>query len=145
MKVSSVEEMKRLDSIAVEKYGIDHLLLMENAGNAVYSVIQKELGVFGKKFVIIAGTGNNGGDALVVARKLNSGGGSVRTFIVGDPAKFSGPALKNYNIALKIGLVSGIIKENESFEEFRSSLLWCDAVVDGLFGTGLSGNITGIY
>jgi NAD(P)H-hydrate epimerase len=146
MKVSSVEEMKRLDSIAVEKYGIDHLLLMENAGNAVYSVIQKELGVFGKKFVIIAGTGNNGGDALVVARKLNSGGGSVRTFIVGDPAKFSGPALKNYDIALKIGLVTGIIKEeNESFEEYRSSLLWCDAVVDGLFGTGLSGNITGIY
>ncbi len=144
MKVSSVEEIKRLDSIAVEKYGIDHLLLMENAGNAVYSVIQKELGVFGKKFVIIAGTGNNGGDALVVARKLNSGGASVRAFVVGDPAKFSGPALKNYDIALKIGLVSGTIKENEDLEEFRSSLSWCDAVVDGLFGTGLSGDITGI-
>ncbi len=145
MKVSSVEQMRNLDSVAVNKYGIEHQLLMENAGHAVYHVIQKEIGVIGKKFVAIAGIGNNGGDALVTARKLRSSGAYVRAFVVGDPSKFSSAALKNYEIALKIGIVEGNVTEKGGIEDLKSSLSWCDAVVDGLFGTGLSGDVTGIY
>ncbi|MGC8593744.1 MAG: NAD(P)H-hydrate dehydratase [Nitrososphaeria archaeon] len=144
MKVSSVEQMEELDSVAVEKYGIEQKLLMENAGHAVYSVIQKELSVFEKKFVIIAGTGNNGGDALVAARKLRSSGAKVKAFVIGDPSKFSGAALKNYQTAQKMGIVA-VVDEKGGIDYLRLSLSWCDAVVDGLFGTGLSGEISGIY
>ncbi len=145
MKVSSIEQMKELDSVAVEKYGIEHQILMENAGQAVYNVIQKEFGVFKKNFVIIAGTGNNGGDALVTARKLRSSDANVKAFVIGDPSKFSGAALKNYQTAQKIGIVEGIVNEREGIDDLRLSLSWCDAIVDGLFGTGLSGEITGIF
>ncbi len=145
MKVSSVEQMNELDSVAVERYGIEHQLLMENAGQAVYNVIHKELGISGKKFAVIAGTGNNGGDALVVARKLRSSEADVKVFVIGDPSKFSCSTLKNYEIALRIGIVEANIKEKEIIGNLKSSLSWCDAVVDGLFGTGLSGEITGLY
>ncbi len=145
MKVSTVEQMREMDSIAIEKYGIEHQLLMENAGQAVYEVIKKELGTLGKRFVVVAGTGNNGGDALVVGRMLRSSGSEVKVFVVGNPLKFSVFALKNYQIAQKIGIIEKVIENKEDIETLSSSLFWCDAIVDGLFGTGLSGNITGIF
>lgn len=145
MKVSTVDQMRGLDSAAAGKYGVDHHLLMENAGHSAYYVILREMGVRGRRFVVVAGVGNNGGDALVVARKLHSSGGSVRAFVVGDPSGYAGPALQNYEIASKIGIKLSTITGEAQLEELRSSLAWCDAVVDGLFGTGLSRDITGIH
>ncbi|MBA7650655.1 Bifunctional NAD(P)H-hydrate repair enzyme Nnr [subsurface metagenome] len=69
MKVTSVSEMKSLDRNAVKEYEIPELILMENAGNSVFYVIQKEFGIKDKKFLILCGSGNNGGDGMVVARK----------------------------------------------------------------------------
>ena len=144
MKVSTVSEMHGLDSKAVE-HGIDHLLLMENAGHAVYFTILKEFGIKGKRFVVIAGLGNNGGDALVVARKLHSNGGEVKVFVVGDPSRYKGPARKNYEIVESLGLELTTITEEARLKGLSDALAWCDAVVDGLFGTGLSREVKGLH
>lgn len=144
MKIVNVEQIRKLDSMAVER-GIDHLILMENAGHAVYYIIHREFGVFKKRFAVIAGIGNNGGDALVVARKIYSNGGYVKIYIVGDPGKYRGPAKVNYDIVLRIGLETYNIRSEEDIETLRVGLKWADAVIDGLFGTGLSREVTGIY
>ncbi len=144
MKVSTVEEMRVLDSTAMERYGIDQDLLMENAGNALFFVIEREFGVRGKRFAVVAGSGNNGGDALVVARKLHSNGGQVRIYLVGDPAKFMGSAKKNYEIAEKIGLEMHKVRD-EGIDSLVEGLEWSDAVIDGIFGTGLAREVGGIY
>lgn len=145
MKVSTVSEMRGLDSRAVEEYGIDHQLLMENAGHAVYFTILKEFGIKGKRFVVVAGLGNNGGDSLVVARKLHSNGVKVKVFVVGDPSRYKGPARKNYERVEKLGLDLTVITEDVQLKELSEALAKCDAVVDGLFGTGLSREVKGLH
>ena len=75
MKIASVDEMRLMDRYAIEKLGIAEEILMENAGLAAINVLQNKIGIKGRKFVIFCGTGNNGGDGLVVARLIHSHGG----------------------------------------------------------------------
>ncbi len=142
MKISTVEEMRNLDKSAMEKYGISQELLMENAGHAVYFVILKEFGIKGKKFIIICGSGNNGGDGLMVARKIHSMGGKATVFLMADSAKFKGAAKKNYEIITQLPIEVNRIKSIKSLENEISR---SDAIVDGIFGTGLTRNVTGLH
>jgi len=142
MKVTRVSEMRELDRRASEEYGILEELLMENAGDAAYFAILLEIGVEGNNFVIFCGVGNNGGDGLVVARKLHSNGAGVTVFILGDPSKFKGAAKKNYEIAVKLGLEMRTLK---SAEDALDSLEEADAIIDAIFGTGLTREVDGNY
>ena len=142
MKVSSVAQMRGLDWTATEKFGIEDKLLMENAGIAVCSVIQSELGIDGRRFVVFCGVGNNGGDGFVVARKIHSNGGQVRVYIVGNRKRFTGCAAMNLAIIERLSLHVEELSDAASAETATSG---CDAVIDAIFGTGLSRNATGLY
>ena len=74
MKVSSVAEMQALDRKAIEVYGIPEDVLMENAGEAAYRVLERKVGAAGKRIAVVCGVGNNGGDGFVVARRLHAAG-----------------------------------------------------------------------
>lgn len=142
MKISRVEEMRNLDQNAVEKYGIIEELLMENAGNAAYFVILKEFGIKRKKFVIFCGAGNNGGDGLVVARKIHSNGGEVVVFIFGNPEKYKGAAKVNYEIARRLPIK---ILLQDALKAAPAEIQRSDAIIDAIFGTGLDREVGGIY
>ncbi|MDQ1335614.1 MAG: ADP-dependent NAD(P)H-hydrate dehydratase / NAD(P)H-hydrate epimerase [Thermodesulfobacteriota bacterium] len=142
MKISRVSEMRRLDQTAVEAFGIREELLMENAGDAVYSVISSEVGVQGKTFIICCGIGNNGGDGLVIARKIHSNGGRVKVFILGDRAKYKGAARLNLDIVSNLKIE---IRDVTSVDAVRMDIVHADAIVDAIFGTGLIREATGIY
>lgn len=142
MKVSRVAEMRDLDQRAVNEFGITQEMLMENAGEAAYFVILRELGVRGKNFVIFCGVGNNGGDGFVVARKLHSTGGKAKVFLLGERDRLEGAARKNFDIISKMPIE---VCSVESIEQMRQAIFDCDAIVDGIFGTGLSREATGIF
>jgi hydroxyethylthiazole kinase-like uncharacterized protein yjeF len=142
MKIASVQEMQNMDRAAIEKYGIADDLLMENAGLAVYSVILRELGIKDKRFSVICGSGNNGGDGLVVARKIHSMGGDARVFLLGNPDHFKGAAKRNFEIVSRLPLEIKILSSAKSLSK---TLTQCDGIVDGIFGTGLARNVEGIY
>ena len=142
MKVTNVAEMNAMDTLAIEEFGMPAVLLMENAGQAVYFTILNEFGVKHQRFLIVCGPGNNGGDGLVVARKLHSTGGSVQVFILGDPRHFTGPVKTNADIAARMGIE---IQSIASVDTFKAALTHCDAVVDAILGTGITRDIRGRY
>lgn len=142
MKVARVSEMRSLDKTASQKFGITEQLLMENAGEAVYFAIQREMTISGKKFIIFCGAGNNGGDGFVAARKLHSNGGLVKVIAVGDPRKLRGAAKQNFDIISKTGIE---ILKLESVDSIRTEVAHSDVIVDALFGTGLAREVDGIY
>jgi ADP-dependent NAD(P)H-hydrate dehydratase / NAD(P)H-hydrate epimerase len=141
MKVCRVEEMRRMDKRAAAEYGIPPELLMENAGEAVYAVIQREFGIGGKKFAVLCGPGNNGGDGFVIARKLHSRGGDVTVLLLADKTKYQGAAGQNLDIATRFPIT---IKEVAAIRGFKKEIAAADAIVDALLGTGLDRNIEGL-
>ena len=142
MKISTVKQMREMDRTAIEKYGIKDELLMENAGLAAFSAILNEIGIENNSFLVICGGGNNGGDGLVVARKIHSMGGDVNVMLLNDESNFKGAAKMNYEIAKKLSLE---MKRLESIEELDDSAAECDVIVDAIFGTGLTRSVEGFY
>lgn len=80
MLAISCEEMKAMDSYAINNIGIPSILLMENAALRVLENINLEEK---KSFTILCGTGNNGGDGLALARHLILRKKEVDLFIIG--------------------------------------------------------------
>ena len=142
MKVSTVAQMKNLDRSATEGFGISQDLLMENAGQAVYFVILKEFGIKNKKFTVFCGTGNNGGDGFVVARKIHSNGGEAKVLLLDDETKFKGIAKRDFEIVSKLPIEISKVSSNESI---RAAIHNSDAIVDAIFGTGLVREVGGLY
>lgn len=142
MKVVTSNEMKEIDSITINKIGIPSFVLMERAGLAVVKKI-KELSIENKKIIVIAGNGNNGGDGIVVARNLKNDGWDVKTFLFNEPEKLKEDALNQYKIALNYGIKFENIKIflNQSAHLRKEYNL----LVDAIFGTGLTKDITDIY
>ncbi|NLH97696.1 MAG: NAD(P)H-hydrate dehydratase [Clostridiaceae bacterium] len=144
MKVVSPEQMKKIDECAINEYGIPGILLMENAAAAVAAQARAMMGgCAGKRVTVVAGRGNNGGDAFAAARLLHSKGADVRVYLVGEKTGLSGDALFNMEILERIGTGVTEITENIEMSSFLADMYTSDLVIDGLFGTGLSRDIEG--
>jgi len=142
MKISTVDQMRRLDRIASETFGISEDILMENAGYSVFSFIREKIGIKENKFVIFAGTGNNGGDGFVIGRKIFAEGGNIKIFLIGDKERLKGAAKKNYEILIRIG---AMVEELQSVEKVKKDVLHADLIIDSIFGTGLTREVRGIH
>lgn len=143
--VCSVEEMRRIDELAAQKYGVDHLLLMEDAGSSVYHAITREMGIVaGKRVAVIAGTGNNGGDAIVAGRRLYSSGALVRIALVGDPSRASDLCRRNLELASRLGIGVSVIRGDADLAVLEEIIGWSEICVVGLIGVGLRGEVGGV-
>lgn len=128
-------EVRELDRIAIEEFNIPGATLMTNAGMAAYASI-REHWPRARKMVVMAGTGNNGGDGFVVARLALEGGYRVVVIQLGDPAKLSGDAL---TMAEQWQAAGGITEPFTSGLDLGGT----EIVVDALLGTGLNDEIKG--
>jgi NAD(P)H-hydrate epimerase len=141
MKIATVSEMRLLDRRAMEQFGIVEEILMENAGLSAFSLLRKKIPIRGGKFVVFCGSGNNGGDGLVVARLIHAYGGKVKVFLLGDPSKFKGAARTNHEIVSRLPVEMKILSRAA---DARREVAHGDGIIDAIFGTGLDRPVTGI-
>ena len=124
-------EMRALDRHTIETLGVPGELLMESAGQAIAAQVLR-LREGAAEVWCYCGAGNNGGDGLVVARLLQLRGVVARVVLVGERARFTPEAARNFARAERAGVSLARGKPP------RGAVL-----VDAIFGTGLSRKVEG--
>lgn len=146
-KVLTAEQMRTVDRLTTERYGIPSILLMENAAHAVARVITEKLGgsVKGKSVLILCGKGNNGGDGAALARILWQNGADVSIILLGLVEDTKGDARINFETArllstrdLQVTPLLTLYEIPEPTLDAVPKLKCHDVFVDALFGTGLT-------
>lgn len=144
MKAAMAAEMRKIDQIAINTFGIPGVVLMENAGTEVARKVMKVLGTVDNKMVcIFAGKGNNGGDGFVVARHLYNQGVKIKVFLLGPRSAVTGDAKVNLEIIISMGISVIEISSERDWEKAKIAATFADCLVDAMLGTGFSGKITG--
>lgn len=174
MKIVTSAEMREIDRVTTQRFGVPSLTLMENAGSAV---AQFALMSFpsAMTFGVVCGKGNNGGDGFVAARKLAEGGKSVRVLLLGNLKELRGDAAENFR-SLKSLIPSfrkkrekavatsgkskfpssrkgqgkdgtpALVKIVEGWESRESDIAFsCDVLIDAILGTGFRPPVNGVY
>lgn len=153
-KVLSAEEIREVDRLTTEKYGIPSILLMENAAHAAANVIIEKLGgsVDGKSFLILCGKGNNGGDGAALARILSVHGARVKVLLLGKVAETKGDARTNFEIIQNQNQQRPVNFHEIQFRDdiievwkYYKSEMKFDVIVDAVFGTGLYRPLEELY
>lgn len=146
MKLALAEEMRRLDLAATENCRIPGLVLMENAGRGTVDAMITHFGeLVGRVVAIVAGPGNNGGDGLVVARHLFQRGATPLVFLLVAPEQLKGDAAANLAMVRSLDIPIVQIDNPAKLPSLHQGLAGCELIVDAIFGTGLTRELTGHY
>jgi NAD(P)H-hydrate epimerase len=147
MKVLTAAEMREVDRLTTERFGIPSLQLMEAAGTRVADACGKFVGSAATrpaKIAVLCGKGNNGGDGLVAARHLQSLGAQVRVYLFSEPAELHGNAATNLQRWTAIGNSVISITDENAWQTAWTEIASANVVLDAIFGTGFRGAVTGV-
>lgn len=126
-------QVREVDRLAIEEYGLPGIVLMENAARAVsdaaWGLLDRQAG---RSVLILCGGGNNGGDGFAAARHLHNRGIAVTIGITTDPSRYTGDAKGNYDVIQRMG-ISCHTATPQWIAQQR-----CDLIIDAIFGTGLT-------
>jgi NAD(P)H-hydrate epimerase len=140
----SSEQMYQIENNGSSLFGMSKLCMMENAGHGLADFILSSKGPFyaGTKIVALCGIGNNGGDAMVAARHLSSYlGTKIIVIILGDASEIKTEEAKvNFNITNRMKSID-IYSGDSALDNSKDRILNADIIIDGIFGTGIKGNI----
>jgi len=136
----TTEQMIEVDRLMIEKYKITLIQMMENAGRclailAVDRFLKKDIAT--KRVIVLAGTGGNGGGALVCARRLHSWGVQVEVFLTAAASKMTPIPKHQLAILKRIGLP---IKSGKELATAQPA----DLIIDGIIGYSIKGDPFGL-
>ncbi len=137
MKIVSKEEMKALEIENANRYGVDEWLMMEHAAISLFLAVEDEMeNLYGKNVLVVAGKGNNGGDAMASARNFIEAGCNVEVLLaLGEP---TGKLPKKHLEILKKMGIRVEKYESSNKEKVKVMIQNADVVLDGILGTGAS-------
>ncbi|WP_077324385.1 bifunctional ADP-dependent NAD(P)H-hydrate dehydratase/NAD(P)H-hydrate epimerase [Virgibacillus siamensis] len=137
MYIVTAKEMYGIDQYTTEEIGMEGKLLMENAGRAISEKIESKAEMT-DLIMVIAGSGNNGGDGYVIARTMLNMGYETAVIQVVPDAKITGDARYHKNLYINCG---GSVSITQDAAEVEGALQESDIVVDAILGIGAKGKL----
>jgi len=131
--VVTAEQMREVDRIAVEDFGLGILQMMENAGRTLAHVAMDMLSGPEVQVTILAGSGGNGGGGLCCARHLHNRGFEVRLVLDRDAGELRGAARHQFQILRRAG------QRPVAAEHAVEAISNANLVIDALIGYSLRG------
>jgi len=133
----TTNQMREVDRLMIEKYGILLPQMMENAGNNLARLAQQRFlkTTKDKKILIVVGRGGNGGGALVSARHMKNWGYDVEIVLLKPEKTYTEVTQHQLNIVLKMGIN---VKDFNSIDKNFVPFL----IIDGLIGYSLQGTLS---
>lgn len=145
MKVVTSSQMRELDRRTIES-GVPGEELMRIAGEGLADSIRRLAEMHRlvhAPVLFVAGPGNNGGDAFVAARCLYEDQWAVECWLACAEDKLKGDALLHFKSMKKSGLTTRVVARPEEWRDAAARATEAEIVVDGLLGTGASGEPRG--
>lgn len=146
MKFVTPGQMRRMDERSIHELGIPGEILMDRAGRAVAEMVLEISR--GRPFIrrarLIAGHGNNGGDAFVAAGYLSRHGLEAEVWLAAESSRIKGDALLHLDKIRSMGIP--VLEMPEEADWIQRAVTCSDenlVVVDGLLGTGMEGTPRG--
>lgn len=138
------EEMRNLDHLTIQEYGMSSEVLMEIAGKSsadrILSISKSKFQ--DPQFMIVCGTGNNGGDGFVIARWLTQQNQNCIILLLGNPNKMSPETHKNYSRCQKMGIPIHWVQSDKYLYDLKMNF---NVLVDAVFGIGFEGDLDDFY
>ncbi|HKP87385.1 MAG TPA: NAD(P)H-hydrate dehydratase [Blastocatellia bacterium] len=150
MKILTAAEMREVDRLTTQNYGVPGILLMENAAARVVEAIEKKFGpASNKRALVICGKGNNGGDGAAIARLLHAKGAAVDVLLLGRADDARGDARTNFETVRRLAAAPDQFRfvEIDGSEQLRreATARAHNIIIDAIFGTGLARAAAGLF
>ena len=139
MRVVNIAEMKEIEQTALQKFGLEESLIIENIGIKGASKLHEQFlaeGNFGEVILLI-GKGNNGSDGLAIGRHLREFGHRVRAFMLFDESECSAELKRQAKMADGMGVKISEVRNGEQITAYFQEAQEEYFVIDAIFGTGV--------
>lgn len=140
MKIFRSAQIREIDQFTIKNEPVKSIDLMERAASKITDWIVENISQF-NRILVFAGPGNNGGDALVVARQLIKSGFEVQAYLLKLTDKLSPDCEINLQrLTKECSTKIYEITTKDNFPEIPESSI----IIDGIFGSGLSRKTDGL-
>ena len=141
MKIFRTEQIRQIDSSTMRYEPIASIDLMERAARTLTDAIVERYGGKSNFFAIFAGPGNNGGDALAIARMLEEAGEKAEVWLIDPKSKLSPDCAENLERLKKCATPINILGNEFAAPQLPKNCI----IIDGIFGSGLNKPAEGIF
>lgn len=140
----STEQVRELDRLAIQNYGIAGIDLMNRAGRFTFRMLRKTYPKV-KHIAILCGSGNNAGDGYIIAALAQLRGFTVDALYCTEPEKLQGDARQAYQFAIKNQVSIRAFDLEHWHQHFVPLPAEQIVFIDALLGTGLKGDVRARY
>ncbi|MGA3294288.1 MAG: NAD(P)H-hydrate dehydratase [Candidatus Acidiferrales bacterium] len=145
MKILTAAEMREVDRLTTQRYGVPSAALMQRAGDSVADFVRARFSnLAGRRLLVLCGKKNNGGDGFAAACRLLELGAKPVVILLASLEEVGGDAAAHLKRYQSTSGELRVVRDTGEWQSCRTALASAEIIVDALLGTGVRGAVEGI-